>query len=187
MSELPSLPTLPVAGQENAGPVLGIDLGTTNTLVAVWQDDRPRILAGPDGAALIPSVVSFPAEGQPVVGRQALERARLDPRRTVHSAKRLLGKGLKDLERETAALPYRLVEEGERKVARIESEGLTEVGEIYKMFKEHEELRIFLDHLRSLESIIKNRTEIFLDTDIQPFNLWNDETRINNPMPVDSQ
>lgn len=75
----------------------------------------------------------------------------------------------------------------ERKVARIESEGLAEVGEIYKMFKEHEELRIFLDHLRSLESIIRNRTEIFLDTDIQPFNLWNDETRIQNPMPVDSQ
>ena len=120
MTELPSLPTLPVAGQDNAGPVLGIDLGTTNTLVAVWQDGRPRVLAGADGSALIPSVVSFPPEGSPAVGAAALERARLDPLRTVHSAKRLLGKGLEDLAREAAALPYRLVETEGREVANID-------------------------------------------------------------------
>ncbi len=120
MSELPSLPTLPVAGQESTVPVLGIDLGTTNTLVAVWSDDGPRVLAGPDGQVLIPSVVSYPSDSAPVVGAPALERARLDPRRTVHSAKRLLGKGLQDLEREAASLPYRLVEPSEREVASID-------------------------------------------------------------------
>ncbi|GJM24668.1 MAG: protein HflC [Phycisphaerae bacterium] len=69
----------------------------------------------------------------------------------------------------------------ERKVARIESEGLSEVGEIYKKFKEHEELRIFLDQLRSIELILNSRSEVFLDTEIQPFNLWNEKTRIEKP------
>ncbi|MBC8329079.1 MAG: Fe-S protein assembly chaperone HscA [Planctomycetes bacterium] len=120
LPSLPSLPTLPVAGQQPAGPVLGIDLGTTNTLVAVWQDGVPRVLTGPDGEALIPSVVSFPTGRPPVVGAAALERARLDPQRTVHSAKRLLGKGLADLERESASLPYQLVEAGQRDLVLID-------------------------------------------------------------------
>jgi len=120
MTDLPSLPTLPVAGQEPAGPVLGIDLGTTNTLVGVWQDGAPWVLAGADGRPLIPSVASFPGDGPPVVGSLALERARLDPARTVHSSKRLVGKGLADLERERAALPYQLVAAEDRDLALID-------------------------------------------------------------------
>ncbi|RMH03550.1 MAG: Fe-S protein assembly chaperone HscA [Planctomycetota bacterium] len=117
MSDSLSLPTLPVAGQQPAGPVLGIDLGTTNTLVAVWQDGAPRVLSDPSGEALIPSIASFPADAPPVAGRNALDRARLDPERTIHSAKRLLGKGLADLEQERRLLPFRLVEaEGRERV-----------------------------------------------------------------------
>ncbi|NOX57407.1 MAG: hypothetical protein GXP29_00930 [Planctomycetes bacterium] len=75
----------------------------------------------------------------------------------------------------------------DRKVARIESEGLAKVGEIYKQFKEHEELRIFLDKLRSIEAIIATRTEIFLDTNIQPFDLWDAEKRISLSTPGGSE
>lgn len=69
----------------------------------------------------------------------------------------------------------------DRKVARIESEGLAEVGEIYKQFKEHEELRIFLDKLRSLEVILRSRSEVFLDSNIQPFDLFDPGKRTPRP------
>jgi molecular chaperone DnaK (HSP70) len=104
------LPTLPTIQPSNQGPILGIDLGTTHTLVAIFDAGGARVLAGPEGQPLMPSVVSYPKDGAPVVGRTALERARLDPKRTVHSAKRLIGKGCADLGRELATLPYDIVD-----------------------------------------------------------------------------
>jgi membrane protease subunit HflC len=68
-----------------------------------------------------------------------------------------------------------------RKVAEIESEGLAEVGAIYAQFTEHEELRIFLDQLRALENILQRRTELFLDTTMQPVNLFDESTRMMAP------
>ncbi len=65
----------------------------------------------------------------------------------------------------------------DRKVAKMESKGLAEVGKIYSQFREHEELRIFLDKLRSLEIILSNRTEIFLDESTQPTDLFDEEVR----------
>ena len=65
----------------------------------------------------------------------------------------------------------------DRKVAKMESKGLAEVGKIYSQFREHEELRIFLDKLRSLEIILGSRTEIFLDETTQPTDLFDDEVR----------
>ena len=65
----------------------------------------------------------------------------------------------------------------DRKVAKMESKGLAEVGKIYSQFREHEELRIFLDKLRSLEIILSNRTEIFLDESTQPTDLFDNEVR----------
>jgi membrane protease subunit HflC len=65
-----------------------------------------------------------------------------------------------------------------RKVAEIESEGLAEVGAIYAHFREHEELRIFLDHLRSIEKILRERVDLFMDTDMQPINLFDEGKRI---------
>ena len=66
----------------------------------------------------------------------------------------------------------------QRKVDEIEARGLAEVGRIYAQFREHEELRIFLDQLRALEEIMRTRTEIFMDTDFQPVNLFSPAKRL---------
>jgi molecular chaperone DnaK (HSP70) len=115
------LPTLPLQDDsQDRGPILGIDLGTTNSLVAVHDAGGARVLTDAEGAASLPSIVSFPADGAPVVGPAARDRARLDPRRTVHSAKRLIGKGVSDLGRELATLPYPIVDAPGRSLAMID-------------------------------------------------------------------
>ena len=119
MVELPTLPTIQGSDAVTT-PILGIDLGTTHTLVSVFDAGGARILQGPDGENLLPSVVSYPKDGAPVVGQAALQRSRLDPKRTVHSAKRLIGKGAADLGRELATLPYTIVDAPERSVAMID-------------------------------------------------------------------
>ena len=74
------------------GPVIGIDLGTTNSVVAVADQPGGRILAGSDGLQLIPSVVSFHPSGDVLVGASAKERRLLDAQNTVYSVKRLIGR-----------------------------------------------------------------------------------------------
>ena len=74
------------------GPVIGIDLGTTNSVVAVADQPGGRVLAGSDGLKLIPSVVSFHPSGDVLVGGPAKERRLLDAQNTVYSVKRLIGR-----------------------------------------------------------------------------------------------
>ncbi len=74
------------------GPILGIDLGTTNTVVAVADAHGVRALTNETGAKLIPSVVSFHPNGRVLVGAEARERRVIDARNTVYSVKRLIGR-----------------------------------------------------------------------------------------------
>src|SRR3954452_19485694 len=97
--------------------VIGIDLGTTNSLVAVMDGEEPRVIPGPDGSPLLPSVVQFTPEG-PVVGAEAKRRLLEAPERTVYSVKRLMGKGLADVAGERTLLPYRL-SDAQKEVVRI--------------------------------------------------------------------
>ncbi len=101
--------------------VIGIDLGTTNSLVAVMTGDQPRVIPGPDGDPLLPSVVLFTANG-PVVGAEAKRRLLADPEHTVYSVKRLMGKGLADIAGERNFFPYRLSDE-HQDVIRIRMDG----------------------------------------------------------------
>src|SRR5947199_4934586 len=101
--------------------VVGIDLGTTNSLVAYMDGDQPRVIPGPDGSPLLPSVVLFTPHG-PVVGAEAKRRLLEAPERTVYSVKRLMGKGLEDVAEERQFLPYRLSDE-HREVVRIVIDG----------------------------------------------------------------
>jgi Fe-S protein assembly chaperone HscA len=101
--------------------VIGIDLGTTNSLVASMDGDQPRVIPGPDGSPLLPSVVMFTPEG-PVVGADAKRRLLEDPEHVVYSVKRLMGKGLADVAADRALLPYRLSDE-HREVVRILMDG----------------------------------------------------------------
>ncbi|MES2459712.1 MAG: Fe-S protein assembly chaperone HscA [Armatimonadota bacterium] len=100
--------------------IIGIDLGTTNSLVAYADKGVPTIIRDPrSGDALLPSIVHFPAEGTPVVGTAAKAHLSTEPARTIYSAKRLMGRGLADVEAEAATLPYTLSPE-HREAVRID-------------------------------------------------------------------
>ncbi|MFO1051575.1 MAG: Fe-S protein assembly chaperone HscA [Planctomycetota bacterium] len=102
--------------------VVGIDLGTTNSLCAVMTRKGPRVLRDADGEALLPSVVTFRPDGTRVVGRAAKAHALELPDRTVHSIKRLIGRAGAEVDAEAHLLPYR-VHRGERDLARVSIDG----------------------------------------------------------------
>src|SRR5438067_13486506 len=77
--------------------IVGIDLGTTNSLIGVMEAGFPILLADANGARLTPSVVHFPEQGEPLVGTVAARMRALEPRTTVYSAKRLIGWGSNDV------------------------------------------------------------------------------------------
>lgn len=104
-------------------PVVGIDLGTTNSLVAICDVAGPRVLRDENGAALLPSIVSFApaAPGDPsglLIGQCARERSGERPTTTIYSAKRLMGRSASELATLASQLPYPVVE-GPRGLASI--------------------------------------------------------------------
>jgi Fe-S protein assembly chaperone HscA len=90
------------------GKVVGIDLGTTNSLVAYVGHDGPVVIRDASGDGLVPSVVSVDEAGTVFVGREAQRRLLTDPSRTVYSVKRFMGRGLDDVGGEAHLLPFRL-------------------------------------------------------------------------------
>ena len=88
--------------------VVGIDLGTTNSLVAYVKDGVPIVIRDVDGDGLVPSVVSAAADGTVHVGREAQQRLLTDAQRTVYSVKRFMGKSRGDVETETSHFPFRI-------------------------------------------------------------------------------
>ncbi|MAF65507.1 MAG: molecular chaperone DnaK [Planctomycetes bacterium] len=92
----------------NADPslVMGIDLGTTNSLAATWRDGRPVVIRPEGASGSIPSVIRFPPDGKPVVGRKAREQAVADPSHTIFSIKRFMGRGLDDVRDDLADFPF---------------------------------------------------------------------------------
>jgi len=91
--------------------VVGIDLGTTNSLVAYVADGSPVVIAE-DGDPIVPSVVHYDAGGAVLVGRTAEALAADRPRDTIASVKRLIGRGLRDIEAIRGLLPYELIDDG---------------------------------------------------------------------------
>ena len=88
--------------------VVGIDLGTTNSLVAFLDLTGPEIIAGEDGGRLVPSVVSATAGGEIVIGEAAKQLLLSQPDRTVYSVKRLMGRGLEDVRDELNLFPFHI-------------------------------------------------------------------------------
>ncbi|HSB43375.1 MAG TPA: Hsp70 family protein, partial [Nitrospira sp.] len=91
--------------------IVGIDLGTTNSLVAYMKQGTPTVIAGRTGRAMVPSVVAMTDNGL-IVGDAAKEHLTRNPERTVYSVKRFMGKGLADVQDELAYFPYSLAEQG---------------------------------------------------------------------------
>jgi molecular chaperone DnaK len=88
--------------------IVGIDLGTTNSLIGVYDAGFVTLIAGPEGARLTPSVVHYPEEGTPLVGRPAERLRALEPKRTFFSVKRFMGRRGGE---EAASMPYSVVGE----------------------------------------------------------------------------
>jgi Fe-S protein assembly chaperone HscA len=106
--------------------VVGIDLGTTFSLAAYVEGGRPKVVRDANGVALVPSCISFHDDGTVLVGSAARERALSDPEHTIFSVKRLMGRTLKDLERELKLIPHQIIEretDTGRKVLRVKIAG----------------------------------------------------------------
>src|SRR5271167_3974119 len=88
--------------------IVGIDLGTTNSLVAYMASDCPVVIPGEDGLNLLPSVVALDENGQIVVGSAARKYVIETPERAVYSVKRLMGRGVEDIQEELKFFPFRL-------------------------------------------------------------------------------
>src|ERR1700743_1837829 len=91
--------------------VVGIDLGTTNSLVAFMQGDKPVVIPGEDGLNLVPSVVALGAVLSTLVGNGARPVLLSAPERAIYSVKRLMGRGVEDVAEELKFFPFRLVED----------------------------------------------------------------------------
>ena len=116
MSETPSIAV---------GPVVGIDLGTTNSLVAYMQGDTPVVIPGEDGERLVPSVVAWTDNGV-AIGNAARATLMQDSASAVYSAKRLMGRDLTDVEAELKLFPFRLADDAKPgETLRLNVGGLT--------------------------------------------------------------
>jgi molecular chaperone DnaK len=91
--------------------IVGIDLGTTNSLVAFMQGETPAVIPGDDGSNLVPSVVAFDENNQPVIGNDARKYLIETPEHAVYSIKRLMGRGVEDIQEELKLFPFRLADD----------------------------------------------------------------------------
>ena len=91
--------------------IIGIDLGTTNSLVAFMQGETPLVIPGEDGLNLVPSVVALDEKDNIVVGSAARKYLIETPERAVYSIKRLMGRGVEDIQDELRLFPFRLAED----------------------------------------------------------------------------
>jgi molecular chaperone DnaK len=91
--------------------IIGIDLGTTNSLVAYMENDRPVVIPGEDGLNLVPSVVAIDERDQIIVGNPARRYLIETPERAVYSVKRLMGRGVEDIQDELKLFPFRMADD----------------------------------------------------------------------------
>jgi len=102
--------------------IIGIDLGTTNSVVAVMEGGKPVVIPNQEGSRTTPSVVAFAKNGERLVGQVAKRQAITNPERTIYSIKRFMGRRYDEVLGEIKMVPYRVVR-GENDTARVEVEG----------------------------------------------------------------
>ncbi|TDJ19056.1 MAG: molecular chaperone DnaK [Deltaproteobacteria bacterium] len=97
----------------DSGKVIGIDLGTTNSVVAVMEGGQPTVITNEEGGRTTPSVVSFGDDGERLVGTIAKRQSVTNPRGTVYSIKRFMGRRLAEVTEEVRLVPYEVIEGSE--------------------------------------------------------------------------
>jgi molecular chaperone DnaK len=105
-----------------ASKIIGIDLGTTNSVVAVMEGGDPVVIPNAEGGRTTPSVVAFTKDGERLVGQVAKRQAVTNPKQTIFSIKRLMGRRFSEVQEEAKRLPYKVVE-GPNGLAAVEIQG----------------------------------------------------------------
>src|SRR5512134_851047 len=100
-----------------SGKVIGIDLGTTNSVVAVMEGGQPVVIPNEEGGRTTPSVVAFTDDSERLVGAAAKRQSVTNPTRTVYSIKRFMGRRRSEVPEEIRLVPYEVVEVGEGRAA----------------------------------------------------------------------
>ncbi|MCW1930665.1 MAG: molecular chaperone DnaK [Candidatus Kerfeldbacteria bacterium] len=109
------------------GKILGIDLGTTNSCVAILEGGQPKVVENSEGARTTPSIVAKAKNGELIVGQGAKRQAVTNPKNTIFSVKRLIGRRWEDAEvqRDVKLMPYEIDQDGERVKVKLGDESLT--------------------------------------------------------------
>src|SRR5579859_7280024 len=95
------------------GKIIGIDLGTTNSVVAVMEGGEPKVIANEEGGRTTPSVVGFTKSGERLVGQVAKRQAITNPENTIYSIKRFMGRRFDEVNEEMKMVPYKVVRQGD--------------------------------------------------------------------------
>jgi len=93
--------------------IIGIDLGTTNSCVAVMEGGEPKVIANEEGARTTPSIVAFSKSGERLVGQVAKRQAITNPENTIFSIKRFMGRRYNEVDSEMKMVPYKVVQQGD--------------------------------------------------------------------------
>ena len=103
--------------------IIGIDLGTTNSVVAVMEGGEPKVITNPEGSRLTPSVVAMGKNNERFVGQVAKRQAVTNPENTIFSIKRFMGRKLAEVNEEAKLVPYKVVSgpNADAQVSRIRS------------------------------------------------------------------
>ena len=104
------------------GKIIGIDLGTTNSCVAVMEGNEPVVIANSEGKRTTPSVVAFVENGERKVGDPAKRQAVTNPHKTVYSIKGFMGESFDNLQKEISRVPYTVVK-GDNNTPRVDIDG----------------------------------------------------------------
>src|SRR5262247_1351588 len=98
------------------GKIVGIDLGTTSSVVAVMEGKDVKVIPNKHGSNLTPSVVAFTDSGETLVGQLARRQAVVNPRNTIYSIKRFMGRRASEVQQEIRIVPYEVVGQGDEPV-----------------------------------------------------------------------
>src|SRR5689334_901534 len=104
------------------GKVIGIDLGTTNSCVAIMEGGEPKVIANSEGQRTTPSIVAFTKDGERLVGQVAKRQAVTNPENTIYSIKRFMGRRFNEVSDEIKKVPYKVEAAGNGDVA-VQAQG----------------------------------------------------------------
>ena len=93
------------------GKIIGIDLGTTNSVVSVMEAGEPKVIVNEEGSRITPSVVAFSKEKETLVGQVAKRQAVTNPENTIFSIKRFMGRNMDEVSEEMAMVPYEVIKD----------------------------------------------------------------------------